>query len=92
VLASEESVFYAFGGRIPPGGTGADGPSARSSAAKPSLKEMMIRKETSADIQDIRSLNDLAFAGPVEATIINAIRDRCQDALSLVAVEGAQIN
>ncbi len=35
VLASEGSVFYACGGRIPLGGTGADGPSAHSSAASP---------------------------------------------------------
>ncbi len=33
MLASEGSVFYACGGQIPLGGTGADGPSAHSSAA-----------------------------------------------------------
>lgn len=51
----------------------------------------MIRKETSKDIQDIRRLNDLVFADPAEGAIVDAIRDRCPDALSLVAVEGAQI-
>jgi len=52
---------------------------------------MMIRKETNTDIQDIRRLNDLVFAGPAEGTIVDAMRDRCPDALSLVAVEGTQI-
>lgn len=56
-----------------------------------SSKEMMIRNETKTDIQEIRRLNNLVFTGSVEGTIVDAIRDRCPDALSLVAVEGAQI-
>jgi putative acetyltransferase len=52
---------------------------------------MMIQKETSADVQEICRLNDVVFGGPVEGTIVDAIRDRCSDALSLVAVEEAQI-
>lgn len=46
----------------------------------------MIRKETIRDIQDIRKLNDLVFSGPVEGTIVEAIRKRSPEALSLVAV------
>ncbi len=52
---------------------------------------MMIRKEEKKDIQDIRSLTDLVFGGPVEGTIIDAIRENCPYALSLVAVKEAQI-
>jgi len=46
----------------------------------------MIRKETIRDIQDIRRLNDLVFSGPVEGTIVDAIRKRSPEVLSLVAV------
>src|SRR4030042_1769787 len=56
-----------------------------------SPKEMMIRKEASTDIQDIRRLNDLVFAGLVEGIIVDSIRDRCREALSLVAVHRDQI-
>jgi putative acetyltransferase len=50
-----------------------------------------IRKETPADIPSIRRLNDLVFAGPVEGTIVDAVRESCPGALSLVAVEGDRI-
>jgi len=46
----------------------------------------MIRKETTKDILDIRMLNDLVFAGPVEGSIVDAIRKRSTESLSLVAV------
>jgi len=52
---------------------------------------MIIRKEATKDIQEIRRLNDLVFAGPLEGTIVDAIRGRCTDPLSLVAVDGDQI-
>lgn len=45
----------------------------------------MIRKETAKDIQDIRSLNDLVFSGLVEGSIVDALRKRSPEALSLVA-------
>jgi putative acetyltransferase len=52
---------------------------------------MMIRRETTSDIQGIRQLNDRAFQGPVEGTIVDAMRDNCTEAISLVAVEDDQI-
>jgi putative acetyltransferase len=52
---------------------------------------MIIRKELAKDIQEVRKLNDLAFGGPVEGAIVDAIRANCTDALSLVAVEGNRI-
>ena len=52
---------------------------------------MNTRKETPADVPSIRRLNDLVFAGPVEGTIVDALRESCPDALSLVAVEGDRI-
>lgn len=48
---------------------------------------MEIRRERSADFEEIRRLNDLAFGGPVEGSIVDALRERCPDILSLVAVE-----
>lgn len=51
----------------------------------------MIRKETAKDIQDIRKLNDLVFSGPVEGTIVDAIRKRTPESLSLVAVMNGKI-
>ncbi len=55
------------------------------------LRKMLIRAEIPADIPDIRRLNDLAFHGPVERSIVDALRERCPDVLSLVAVEGNRI-
>jgi putative acetyltransferase len=52
---------------------------------------MNIRKETPADFPSIRRLNDLVFAGPVEGTIVGAVRENCPGALSLVAVAGDRI-
>ena len=51
----------------------------------------MIRTESSKDIGDIRRLNGLVFSGPVEGSIVDAIRNRCPEALSLVAVEDDRI-
>jgi putative acetyltransferase len=48
--------------------------------------EEMIRKEIVRDIQDIRQLNDLVFSSPVEGTIVDAIRKRSSEVLSMVAV------
>ena len=51
----------------------------------------MIRKETVKDIQDIRMLNDLVFSGPVEGAIVDAIRKKSPESLSLVAVKNGKI-
>ncbi len=55
------------------------------------LGKILIRKEIPTDIPDIRRLNDLAFHGPVEGSIVDALRERCPDVLSLVAVQGGRI-
>jgi putative acetyltransferase len=46
----------------------------------------MLRKETIRDIQDIRQLNDFVFSSPVEGSIVDAIRKRSPEVLSMVAV------
>jgi putative acetyltransferase len=55
------------------------------------LRKLLIRTEIPEDIPEIRRLNDLAFHGPVEGSIVDALRERCPDVLSLVAVEGGRI-
>lgn len=44
-----------------------------------------IRKETSADIEAIRKVNALAFGQPTEGEIVDRLREKCPDFLSLVA-------
>jgi putative acetyltransferase len=44
-----------------------------------------IRNELSEDAPTIRLLNEVAFGGIVEAGIVDAIRNNCSSALSLVA-------
>ena len=53
---------------------------------------MIIRPETAADYDAIRSVNDEVFGGPVEAKLVDAIRgsDRFIPELSLVAVSEGQ--
>ncbi len=48
---------------------------------------VVIRVETSADIDAVRNINVRAFGQPTEADIVNALRMSCRNALSLVAVE-----
>mgnify|MGYP001225599066 CR=1 FL=1 len=50
-----------------------------------------IRDEQPGDAAAIRDLTTLAFGGPVEAAIIDALRDTCQGLVSLVAVENGEI-
>ena len=53
---------------------------------------MIIRPETAADRDAIRKINDEAFGDPLEAKIVDAIResDRFLPELSLVAVSEGQ--
>ena len=53
---------------------------------------MIIRRETAADHDAIRRVNDEAFGGPIEAKLVDAIRgsDRFVPELSLVAVSEGQ--
>jgi putative acetyltransferase len=52
---------------------------------------MVIRREERQDIAAIRSVNEQAFGGSVEANAIDALRDRGAAALSLVAVIDKQV-
>ncbi|MDH3975061.1 MAG: N-acetyltransferase [Deltaproteobacteria bacterium] len=52
---------------------------------------MKIRFEREEDYDSIRSLNDLAFGGTIESSLINKVRASCKETLSLVAVEENRI-
>jgi putative acetyltransferase len=44
-----------------------------------------IRPETPADVPRVRYVNELAFAQPFEADLVDRLRQTCPDSLSLVA-------
>jgi putative acetyltransferase len=50
-----------------------------------------IRSEGLADTGAVRRLNELAFEGPVEAGIVDRLRERCEDIVSLVAEEDGEV-
>jgi putative acetyltransferase len=50
-----------------------------------------IRKEAPGDIPAIRRVNRLAFAQPLEARIVDRVRENCRTILSLVALEGKRL-
>lgn len=52
---------------------------------------MVIRKELPDDRAAIREINVSAFQQSLEADIVDALRERCADVLSLVAVENDHI-
>ena len=52
---------------------------------------LTIRQEQSDDAAAVHAVNESAFGQPAEATIVNAIRAACPDAVSLVAVDDGQI-
>jgi putative acetyltransferase len=45
----------------------------------------VIRLETPDDISQVRTVNELAFEGPLEANIVDKLREACAASLSLVA-------
>ncbi len=47
---------------------------------------IIIREETSQDIERIREINDSAFNQPNEGRIVDKIRESCTETLSMVAV------
>lgn len=51
----------------------------------------LIRHEQPQDIEAIHTLNQLAFQGDTEANIVDALRENCDQLLSLVAVEDEQV-
>ncbi|HOP52120.1 MAG TPA: N-acetyltransferase [Synergistales bacterium] len=50
-----------------------------------------IREERPEDIQGIRNVNELAFGQPMEADIVDRLRENCPDRLSLVALEAGRV-
>jgi putative acetyltransferase len=50
-----------------------------------------IRPEQHDDIARVRAVNEAAFGQPAEAAIVDAIRERCPDAVSLVAADADRI-
>ncbi len=52
---------------------------------------VLIRKQQSADIPQIREVNTRAFGQPDEADLVDKLRERCQDLVELVAVFGDEI-
>jgi len=50
-----------------------------------------VRTEQPDDIAAVRAINEAAFGEPTEATIVDSLRDRCPDAVSLVAVEDDRV-
>ena len=52
---------------------------------------MTIRPERPEDLPGIRQANLLAFGQPAEADLVEALREACAEALSLVAEDGAVV-
>jgi putative acetyltransferase len=50
-----------------------------------------IRREKPEDIRQIYSVNEQAFEAPEEARIVDALREKCSDTLSLVAEDEGEI-
>lgn len=50
-----------------------------------------IREELPGDEAAIRAVNIAAFGGPVEAGIVDRLRESCPDIVSLVAVKGKDV-
>lgn len=52
---------------------------------------MIIRPEHLDDISDIHTLNELAFGQPLEANIVDKLRNNCEGLLSLVAIANEKV-
>jgi putative acetyltransferase len=52
---------------------------------------MIIRPETREDMKGVHALNELAFGQPLEADIVDKLRNNCDSLLSLVATEKEKI-
>jgi putative acetyltransferase len=48
---------------------------------------IVIRAETADDREAVRRINEIAFGQPAEADLVDLLRERCADAISLVAVD-----
>ena len=58
---------------------------------RPGGNMITIRPEQPDDIAAVRAINEAAFGESTEATIVDSLRDKCPDAVSLVAVEDDRI-
>ena len=50
-----------------------------------------VRAENSDDIAAVRRVNELAFGGPTEAALVDALRNAANPYISLVAIESGQV-
>ena len=55
------------------------------------MSKVTIRPEEPGDIETVHLLNVQAFGQPMEARIVDTLRERCRDLLSLVAVTGGDV-
>jgi putative acetyltransferase len=55
------------------------------------MDDIVVREERPDDIEAIRGVSDKAFNQPDEGSIVDRLRDNCDDLISLVAVSGGQI-
>jgi putative acetyltransferase len=51
----------------------------------------VIRDETAADVPAVRVVNEEAFGSPLEAGIVDALREACADRVSLVAERDGRV-
>ena len=61
------------------------------SSRLPAGSVISVRAETSDDIVAVRRVNELAFAGPNEAALVDALRNAADLYISLVAIESGQV-
>jgi putative acetyltransferase len=59
--------------------------------AEQGMQMIVIRRETPEDHQQIHSVNEAAFEDSAEAKIVDALRESCPEALSLVAEDQGQV-
>ena len=55
------------------------------------MEGIAIREERPEDIESIRDVNSKAFGQPDEGTIVDRLRDNCDELISLVAITSGQI-
>ena len=52
---------------------------------------MIIRAETPEDRESVHRVNELAFEGPSEANLVDALREKARPYISLVAIDEDQV-
>jgi putative acetyltransferase len=55
------------------------------------MAEMQIREESPEDVAGIRRVNEQAFGGDTEASLVDALRSSDGSILSLVAIDGGEV-